>query len=137
MAKLTTSKRNHLPKSSFGLPGEKKYPMPDKSHARNAKARASQQYNRGNLSLSSKEKIDAMANRKLGKHHESKKGESRHEHGMKSEHKHEHEKRHEEHGKKHHSEQRRHHEKQDHPHAHEHIAAAQHAMRKAHGHHKY
>ncbi len=39
MAKLTTKQRKKIPKGEFGLPGEKKYPMPDKSHARNAKAR--------------------------------------------------------------------------------------------------
>lgn len=53
--------------STFGLPGKRAYPMPDASHAANAKARASQQYNAGNLSASSKAKIDAKANRKLGK----------------------------------------------------------------------
>lgn len=31
MAKLTAAKRKKIPKSEFGLPGEKKYPMPDKS----------------------------------------------------------------------------------------------------------
>jgi hypothetical protein len=67
MAKLTAEKRKSLSKSSFGMPGSKKYPMPDKAHARNAKARASQQYNKGNLSASSKSKIDAKANRILGK----------------------------------------------------------------------
>ena len=53
--------------STFGLPGERKYPMPDKSHAANAKARASQQVAKGNLSSSSKTKIDAKANKILGK----------------------------------------------------------------------
>lgn len=67
MATLSSKTRNKLPKSSFGMPGERKYPMPDKSHARNAKARASQQYNKGNISSSTKAHIDAMANRKLGK----------------------------------------------------------------------
>lgn len=67
MAKLTAAKRHHMPKSDFGLPGRKAYPMPDKSHARNAKARASQMYHAGKLSASSKAKIDAKANRKLGK----------------------------------------------------------------------
>lgn len=66
MAKLSTRSRNNLPKSSFGLPGKRAYPMPDKAHARNAKARASQQFNAGNLSAASKSKIDAKANRKLG-----------------------------------------------------------------------
>ncbi len=47
------------------MPGEKKYPMPDKAHARNAKARASEMENKGKLSESSKAKIDAKANRIL------------------------------------------------------------------------
>lgn len=67
MAKLTAKKRNKIPKKEFGLPGERKYPMPDKSHARNAKARASQMENEGKLSASSKAKIDAKADRILGK----------------------------------------------------------------------
>ena len=50
MATLTEKKRDKLPDSKFGLPDEHKYPMPDKSHARNAKARASQQEKKGNLS---------------------------------------------------------------------------------------
>jgi hypothetical protein len=67
MSILNTKRRKGLPKSSFGLPGERKYPMPDKAHAANAKARATQQVNKGNLSESSKEKIDAKANKILGK----------------------------------------------------------------------
>lgn len=67
MSKLTTEKRKKIPKSQFGLPGEKKYPMPDKSHAANAKARASQMENKGKLSSAAKEKIDAKANKILGK----------------------------------------------------------------------
>jgi hypothetical protein len=67
MAKLTAAKRNKIPKSEFGLPGEKKYPMPDKAHARNAKARASQMETKGKLSASSKAKIDAKANKILDK----------------------------------------------------------------------
>ncbi len=67
MAKLNAAKRNKIPKKEFGLPGERKYPMEDKSHARNAKARASEMENKGKLSPSSKAKIDAKANRVLGK----------------------------------------------------------------------
>jgi hypothetical protein len=67
MAKLNAAKRNKLPKSSFGEPGERKYPMPDKAHARNAKARASEMEHKGKLSSASKAKIDAKADRKLGK----------------------------------------------------------------------
>lgn len=65
MAKLSSKSREKLPKSDFGLPGEKKYPMPDKAHAANAKARATQMVNKGKLSESSKAKIDAKANRIL------------------------------------------------------------------------
>lgn len=67
MAKLTTKVRNKLPKSEFGLPGSKKYPMPDKPHARNAKARASEMEHKGKISASTKAKIDAKADAKLGK----------------------------------------------------------------------
>lgn len=74
MAKLSSKQRNALPKSDFGLPGEKKYPMPDKSHAANAKARATQQVKKGNLSPSSKAKIDAKANRVLDKGHRGGRG---------------------------------------------------------------
>lgn len=66
MAKLTTAKRDSLKPSTFGLPGEKKYPMPDRSHAANAKARASQQEAKGNITPSQKSTIDAKANRILG-----------------------------------------------------------------------
>ena len=66
MAALTSKKRNALPKGTFGQPGERKYPMPDKSHAANAKARATQQEKKGNLSPSQKASIDAKANRILG-----------------------------------------------------------------------
>lgn len=74
MGKLSTKARNALPKSDFGLPGQEKYPMPDKAHAANAKARATQQVKKGNLSPSSKTKIDAKANRILDKGHRGGKG---------------------------------------------------------------
>ena len=64
---LTAEQRNAIPGSEFGLPGERKYPMPDRSHAANAKARASQQEKKGNISKSTEEKIDAKANKVLGK----------------------------------------------------------------------
>ena len=71
MAKLTSAARNALPKSSFGLPGKRAYPMPDASHAANAKARASQAVNAGRMSKSTEAKIDAKANRKLGESRKS------------------------------------------------------------------
>jgi hypothetical protein len=61
MATLDEKKREKLPDSTFGLPEERKYPMPDESHARNAKARASQQEEKGNLSTADKKKIDRKA----------------------------------------------------------------------------
>jgi hypothetical protein len=65
MAKLSEKKRDSLKGSEFGLPEQRKYPMPDKSHARNAKARASQQEEKGHLSESEKEKIDRKADKIL------------------------------------------------------------------------
>lgn len=65
MAKLTSKVRNKIPESKFGLPGERKYPIPDKNHAANAKARATQMVKKGRLSPASKAKIDAKANRVL------------------------------------------------------------------------
>lgn len=67
MTKLDAKERKKIPKGEFGLPGERKYPMEDKSHARNAKARASEMENKGKLSASSKAKIDAKADKILGK----------------------------------------------------------------------
>jgi hypothetical protein len=67
MAKLTTAKKNAEPKSEFGLPEQRKYPMPDASHARNAKARAAQMERQGKLSAADKKKVDAKADRILKK----------------------------------------------------------------------
>ncbi|MDT4911689.1 MAG: hypothetical protein QOC66_817 [Pseudonocardiales bacterium] len=38
----STKKRKKLSKKMFALPGKRKYPIPDKAHARNALARVSQ-----------------------------------------------------------------------------------------------
>ena len=67
MANMTEKKRDSLKESQFGLPEERKYPMPDKAHARNAKARASQQLHDGNLTKSEKSKIDRKADKVLDK----------------------------------------------------------------------
>ena len=67
MAKLTTKARKALPKSEFGEPGSRKYPMPDMNHARNALARASQAVNAGRMSKGEEEKIAAKAHGVLGK----------------------------------------------------------------------
>ena len=42
MAELSTNSRNKLPASKFAEPEKRKYPVEDKPHARNAKARAAQ-----------------------------------------------------------------------------------------------
>ena len=39
--KLTTKDREHIARKNFALPSERKYPIHDLSHARNALARAS------------------------------------------------------------------------------------------------
>lgn len=67
MAKLSSKQRASMPLSEFGLPAKRGYPMPDKSHAANAKARAAQAVKAGRMSPSTKAAIDAKANRKLGK----------------------------------------------------------------------
>ena len=67
MAKLSSAQRKSMPKSEFGLPGKKAYPMPDASHAANAKARASQAVNAGRMSPGTEKKIDAKADRVMGK----------------------------------------------------------------------
>lgn len=65
MAILTAAQRKRIPAGKFGIydprTGTGKYPMPDKAHARNALARASQQMARGNLSAAQKAAIDRKA----------------------------------------------------------------------------
>jgi hypothetical protein len=42
MAELSPKKRKSLPASAFAYPAERKYPIQDRAHARNALARAAQ-----------------------------------------------------------------------------------------------
>jgi hypothetical protein len=67
MAKLSSSQRKSLPKGEFALPGTRRFPVNDANHARNALARASQMEHEGRISKSTENKIDAAANRVLGK----------------------------------------------------------------------
>jgi hypothetical protein len=67
MAELTTATRKRIPSSKFGMPESRKYPMPDRSHAANA--RATQMVKKGKLSSSAAAKIRAKANRILGSKH--------------------------------------------------------------------
>lgn len=66
MAKLTTQARKKLSSSEFALPGGR-HPIEDKAHARDAKARASQQRNAGRLSAADKAKVDRKADAVLSK----------------------------------------------------------------------
>ncbi len=66
MAKLTTKARKALPKKDFAGPNES-YPVNDRAHAANAKARATQMVNKGKLSESAAKKINAKANKVLSK----------------------------------------------------------------------
>ena len=73
MAKLSAKARKRLPKGKFAGPN-RSYPIPDASHAANAKARATQAVKAGRMSSAQKAKIDAAANRVLGKKSAKKKG---------------------------------------------------------------
>lgn len=65
MATLTAMARKRLLSDEFGLPGERKYPVNDRAHAANAKARAKQQLGAGHISRAQYDEIVAKANRKL------------------------------------------------------------------------
>lgn len=64
MTKLTTKGRASLPAGDFAGPS-RSYPIENKSHAANAKARASQAVNAGRMSPAAEAKIDAKANKVL------------------------------------------------------------------------
>ena len=66
MAFLTAESRKKINPSQFAGP-DKSYPVEDKAHARAAKSRASAAVNAGRMSKSEESKIDAKADRKLGK----------------------------------------------------------------------
>lgn len=65
MSKLKTENREDLSKSKFDLPEERKYPVEDKPHARNAKARAAQQEKASNFSAADRKRDVARANKVL------------------------------------------------------------------------
>lgn len=73
MARLTAKRRKKIPKSKFALKGSRKYPVHDKAHASNAKARATQQYRKGKISKSTRDKIHARANKVLKRKKKKKK----------------------------------------------------------------
>ena len=75
MPELKAKRRARIPTRKFGLPerarstdakkGSGNYPMPDRRHAANAKARAKQQLKRRKLGREQYERIVAKANRIL------------------------------------------------------------------------
>lgn len=65
MSKFTTTHRNELPAKEFALPEKREFPIEDKHHAANAKARASMSYNEGHITKAEEERVDRAANRKL------------------------------------------------------------------------
>jgi hypothetical protein len=67
MARLTAKERKALPAATFAGPN-RSYPIPDASHAANAKARASEAVNAGRMSKAEERKIDAKADAKLHSH---------------------------------------------------------------------
>jgi hypothetical protein len=58
-------KRTKLKKTQFGLPGQRKYPVDTKARAVNAKARATQQFKKGKITKSARDRIHAKANKAL------------------------------------------------------------------------
>jgi hypothetical protein len=67
MAELKAKTRNKLPKKDFAEPDKRAYPIEDKPHARNAKARASQAVKAGRMSKAEQAKIDQKADQVLNK----------------------------------------------------------------------
>ena len=64
LSKLTTKSRNELKDDQFALPG-RRYPIPDKRHAQDAKARAKQMLDKGYLSKSEYDMVVERADKVL------------------------------------------------------------------------
>ena len=67
MAELKSKTRDKLPDSAFAEPDKRAYPIEDKAHARNAKARASQAQKAGRMSKAGEARIDRKADAVLKK----------------------------------------------------------------------
>ena len=67
MAELSTNARDKLPAKDFAEPTKRAYPIEDKPHARNAKARASQAVKAGRMSKAEEGRIDRKADKVLKK----------------------------------------------------------------------
>lgn len=67
MGELTPTARRKLPAKDFAEPEKRAYPIEDKPHARNAKARASQAVKAGRMSKAEGAKIAKRADAVLKK----------------------------------------------------------------------
>ncbi|HEY7901356.1 MAG TPA: hypothetical protein VIC25_09245 [Caulobacteraceae bacterium] len=67
MAELNAKARDRLPDKDFAEPKKRAYPIEDKAHARNAKARASQAVKSGRMPKAEAAKIAKKADKVLGK----------------------------------------------------------------------
>ena len=67
MAELKAKTRNKLSGKDFAEPEKRAYPVEDKPHARNAKARASQAVKAGRMSKAEEARIDKKADAVLKK----------------------------------------------------------------------
>lgn len=65
MAELSSGARDRLPAKDFAEPEKRAYPIEDKAHARNAKARASQAVKAGRMSKAEETRIDKKADARL------------------------------------------------------------------------
>jgi hypothetical protein len=61
VAELSAGQRDKLPDKAFAEPEKRAYPIEDKAHARNAKARASQAVKAGKMSKAEETRIDRKA----------------------------------------------------------------------------
>ena len=73
MAVLDTKARKALPKSAFGLPGARKFPMPNKGHAMIAAKDAKMDADSGHITKAQEKKVDKMAEKILAKDDKTKK----------------------------------------------------------------
>jgi len=67
MSHLTQEERDALPDSAFGLPEKRAYPLDTRARASNAKARATQEYKRGLLTIEERDLIDKAADQRLAR----------------------------------------------------------------------
>jgi hypothetical protein len=66
VAILNAERRKQMPKSAFGIPNKRAFPMNDPTHARMAISGATRSERAGNISASTAERIKSEARGKLG-----------------------------------------------------------------------